>query len=370
MLSTLNLAAATLSKPNTRNMLNFWKVGWPQNKPLSNLNCQGHPLLELRTILTCNRYGSKNKWAHSRFFLRWYINKYFVPTLEVMQKWLLFTTTKISICWSLVVHYQTWLTFAYTNLPMQKFIPTQREIKTYWKKIEKTLLVVHLSLLHAKQLLMKLLSESPQSYANLLLGLMPANYITTRCANPCPLVFIRVGTSIQKPVDSHLDKTRPIALKIWSCLIFNVQDLIVKLRASTLPADRRKLNPFSVNGFCSHCNTVFEAMGCFYHFCTCQELCPSLTEEEIKRGSRKRELDELRRGFLEEKVFTVIEMWECEWWRLYKTTINVKLSIRENLPYRRSLTEQQLLEGINKGKAIWLRSMRPWSTRIIESKVF
>ena len=42
-------------------------------------------------------------------------------------------------------------------------------------------------------------------------------------------------------------------------------------------------------------------------------------------------------------------MWECEWWRLYKTTANVKLHIRENFPYRRSLREQQLLEGIKKG---------------------
>ena len=31
-------------------------------------------------------------------FLRWYNNKDVVPTLEAMQKWLLFTTTRISIC--------------------------------------------------------------------------------------------------------------------------------------------------------------------------------------------------------------------------------------------------------------------------------
>ena len=29
-------------------------------------------------------------------------------------------------------------------------------------------------------------------------------------------------------------------------------------------------------------------MGCFYHFCPCQELRPSLTEEDIHRGSKKR----------------------------------------------------------------------------------
>ena len=132
---------------------------------------------------------------------------------------------------------------------MQNFIPSQREIKTFRKKFEKTSLVAHLTFSHGKRLLMKLLSESLQTYANLLLELMPANYTPTRCSNPCPPVFKSVGISIQKPVDSHLDKTRPVALKKWSCLIFNVQDLIVKLRASTLQADRRKLIASVLMGF-------------------------------------------------------------------------------------------------------------------------
>ena len=112
---------------------------------------------------------------------------------------------------------------------------------------------------------------------------------------------------------------------------------------------QKKINRFSVDGFCSHCNTVFDLMGCFYHFCPCRELRPSLTEEDIKRGGRKRELDELRRCYIQKKGFTVIEMWECESWRVYKTTNFVKLHNRENFPYRRSLTEHQLLEGIKKG---------------------
>ena len=90
-------------------------------------------------------------------------------------------------------------------------------------------------------------------------------------------------------------------------------------------------------------------MGCVNHVCPCQGLRPSLTEEDFKRGSKKREFDELRRNYIQEKGFTVIEMWECEWWRPYKTTINVKLHIRENFPYGRSLTEHQLLEGIKEG---------------------
>ena len=89
-------------------------------------------------------------------------------------------------------------------------------------------------------------------------------------------------------------------------------------------------------------------MGRFYLFCPCEELRPPLTQEDIKRRSKKRELDELRGDYKQEKSFTVNDKWECEWWRLYKTSTNVKLHIRENFPYRRSLTEHQRLEAKKK----------------------
>ena len=41
-------------------------------------------------------------------------------------------------------------------------------------------------------------------------------------------------------------------------------------------------------------------------------------------------------------------MWECEWWRLYKTTNTVKQHIREHFLYKRSLAAEQLLEDIKK----------------------
>ena len=278
-------------------------------------------------------------------FLRWYNNKDVVPTLEAVQKMIAFYHDKDVDILKLGCTLPNLASFSLHKSTDAKFYPFTEGDKDLLEKFEKTSLVAHLSFLHAKQLLMKLLSESLQTYANLLLELMPANYTPTRCANPCPPVFIRVGISIQKTLDSHL-KTRPVALKIWSCLIFNVEDLIESFYTT---GRQKKIDCFSVDGFCSHCNTVFEAMGCFYHFCPCQELRSSLTEEDIKRGIRRRELDELRRSYIQEKGFTVNEMWECKWWRLYKTTSNVKVHIRENFPYRRSLTEQQLPEGIKKG---------------------
>ena len=94
-------------------------------------------------------------------------------------------------------------------------------------------------------------------------------------------------------------------------------------------------------------------MGCFYHFCPCQELHRSLIEEDIQRGSRKRELDALTRHFIQEEGFKVFGMWECEWWRLYKTPYTVKKHIREHFPYRRSLGAEQLLEEIKEGKLFY-----------------
>ena len=86
----------------------------------------------------------------------------------------------------------------------------------------------------------------------------------------------------------------------------------MKLKAFLQQADKKKIDCLCVDGFCFHCNTVFEGMDGFYHFCRCQELRPSLTGKNIKRGSRKREFDQLRQSYKQEEGFTVIELWECE----------------------------------------------------------
>ena len=148
--------------------------------------------------------------------------------------------------------------------------------------------------------------------------------------------------SFEKMVMSYFQRTRP------EC----------EIESFLTTGRQKKIDCFSVDGFCSHCNTVFEAMGCSHHFCPCQELRPSLTEEDIQRGSNKRELDALRRHYIQEKSYKVIEMWECEWCRLSKTTNTVKQYIREHFLHRCSLAAEQLLEEIKKRKVIWLRAVR------------
>ena len=49
---------------------------------------------------------------------------------------------------------------------------------------------------------------------------------------------------------------------------------------------QKKIDCFKIDGFCAHCNTVFDAMCCFYPYCPCQETRASLTKEDIKRGKK------------------------------------------------------------------------------------
>ena len=60
-----------------------------------------------------------------------------------------------------------------------------------------------------------------------------------------------------------------------------------KIESFYTTGTQKKIDCFKADGFFAHCNTVFEAMGCFYHYCPCQEARPSVTED-IERGNKKR----------------------------------------------------------------------------------
>ena len=91
-------------------------------------------------------------------------------------------------------------------------------------------------------------------------------------------------------------------------------------------------------------------MGCYYHYCPCQEARPCLTDTDIEKRMKKLEQDEMRRVYIQQKGYQIVEMWECDWWSLYKTDASVENHLRENFPYKRFLSEEQLLQGIIDGQ--------------------
>ena len=286
------------------------KKGLTTEQAVVKLKLSTPPLLGLKTISNCNKYGNKNKSAPSKAFLCWYNNEDFVPILEAMQKMSVFYRDKdvdmVKFCCTLpnlannCLHKSTDANFYPFTEGDKDVLEKTREDVAGGPSIGFT----------RKAVVDEAFFEKQQTYANLLLGLTLANHTPTRCVNPCRPIFMRVGIWTQNRVDSYLDKTRPAALKIWSCPISNEQDQNVKLKASLQQANRRKFTASVLMGFVLVVK-LFEAMGCFYHFCPCRELRPFFFEEVIQRGSKKRELDALRRHYIQEKSFNLIEMWEC-----------------------------------------------------------
>ena len=155
----------------------------------------------------------------------------------------------------------------------------------------------------------------------------------------------------EKIVMSYFQRTRT-ECEIWSFFTTGRQ---------------QKIECSNVDGFWSPCNNLFEVMACFYHFCPCRELRHSLTEEENQRGSKKRELNALRRHYIEEQSFKVNEKREWECWRLYKTTNIVKQHIPEHFPNKNCSWET--IRRVKGRKVIWLSAVRFWSTWNFELKI-
>ena len=106
--------------------------------------------------------------------------------------------------------------------------------------------------------------------------------------------------------------------------------------------NRKKIDSFTVDGFCGHCQAFFEALGCYYHFCPCKETQANLGEDEFEFSIRKRESDKLRKLYLEKKGYKVIEMRVCEWWDLVQENSMLKNLVRKNFQYKLPLSSEKL----------------------------
>ena len=108
-----------------------------------------------------------------------------------------------------------------------------------------------------------------------------------------------------------------------------------RIESNITTGRQKKIDCFSVHGVCNHCNTVFEAMGCYFHYCPSQEFRPSLTDNKIMRGIKMRERDQMRKDYIQQKGCKIIEMWECNWWELYRTIAAVRNHLQANFPMKR-----------------------------------
>ena len=65
---------------------------------------------------------------------------------------------------------------------------------------------------------------------------------------------------------------------------------------------------------------------------------------------KKRQQDEMRREYIQEKCYQIVEMWVCEWWSRYRSEALVESQLRKNLPYRCPLNDERLMQGFIAGR--------------------
>ena len=112
---------------------------------------------------------------------------------------------------------------------------------------------------------------------------------------------------------------------------------------------QKRFGRYYVDGYCDHCRTVFEAMGCFHHFCECQDQKSCLLED-IEAGLKRRQRTIERREYFQKLGVNLEEIWECKWWlKVRSNSDNAKDFMNEFFPFSRPMSETTLLTKIRNG---------------------
>ena len=108
-------------------------------------------------------------------------------------------------------------------------------------------------------------------------------------------------------------KNRKSRTKVFESIVLS---FFHKLRPECKTGKQKNIDCFNNDGYCDHFKTVFKAIDCYYHFCSYQKTLPSLSDQDTEKRNNKREMDDLKREYVREKVYNNQESSECEWWKL------------------------------------------------------
>ena len=283
-------------------------------------------------------------------FLKWYNNEDVVPTLEAMQKLNEFYHNKGIDMLKLGCTLPNLAKICLHKSTDSKFYRFTESDKDLLEKIREDMVGGPSIVFTRKALLDETFIRKSSNLCKSVVDIDASKLYPYSMCQPMPTGLYKRWEydSETKRFTARPNKSRSFENMVLSYFQQSRPDC--KIESNITTGRQKKIGCFSVDGVFYHCNIVFEAMGCYYHYCPCQEARPSLTDSDIDKGMKKRQQDEMRRDYIQQKGYEIVEMWECEWWRLFKTDAPVKKYHREIFPYKRSLIEEQLLQRIIDGR--------------------
>ena len=325
------------------------KSGLDEQQALKKLQIKTVPPSGLDNYSYLQQTWQKNGMTVLKDFLQWYNNKDVVPTLEAMQKVIQFYHNKGIDMLKLGCTLPNLANICLHKSTNYKFDPFCESDKDLCEKIREDMTGGPSVVFTRKALVDDTYIRNSSNVCKSIVGIDASQFYPFSMCQDMP-----TGLDTRWKFDTDMQKFK--ATHNRTC---NFENIVMSFYQESRPeckiesfftsGKQKKIDCFNVDGFCDHCKIVFEAMGCYYHFCSCQETCPSSTEQDIERGNKKREMDEMRREYIQEKGYKVEEMWECEWWQNFKTNDKIKNHVRTHFPYKRPLSTDSLLAKIKDG---------------------
>ena len=325
------------------------KSGLDEQQALKKLQIKTVPSSGLDNYNYLQETWKKNGMTVFKDFLKWYNNKDVVPTLEAMQKMIQFYHNKGIDMLKLGCTLPNLANICLHKSTNYKFYPFCESDKDLCEKIREDMTGGPSIVFTRKAVVDETFIRDSSNICKSIVGIDASQlYPYSMCQDMPTGLYTRweFDTDMQKFKARH-NRTRNFENMVMS--FFQESRPECKFESFFTSGKQKKIDCFNVDGYCDHCKTVFEAMGRYYHFCSCQEARPSLTEQDIERGNKKREMDEMRREYIQEKGYKVEEIWECDWWESFKTDEKIKNHVRTHFPYKRPLSTDSLLAKIKDG---------------------
>ena len=243
----------------------------------------------------------KNNIQYFSDFLKWYNNKDVVPTPEPLQKMIEFYHNKVFAMLKLGCALPNLANICLLESTGSKFYPVTESDNVLLEKIQQDMVGGPSVVFTRKAVVEETLIRKSSNLCNSIVGSDASQLYPYSI---CQLMPTGLHTrweydSKTKRFTARQNKSRSFEIMVLSNFQRSRPDC--KIESNVTTRRQKKIDCFRVDGICYHCNIVFEAMGCYYHYCPCQETHSSLTDTDIEKGKEKLQQDEMRRDYIQQK---------------------------------------------------------------------
>ena len=221
-------------------------------------------------------------------FLMWYNNKDVVPTLEAMQKMIEFYHQNEIDMLKLGCTLPKLANICLHKSTDSKFYPFTESDKDLLEKIREDMVGGLSIVLTRNAVVDETFIRKSTNLCESIVAIDASRIYPYSMWQPMPTeLYTRWNyDSESQKFMPRQNKTRCIENMVLS--YFQQTRPECRIESNVTTGRQKKIDCFSVDGICNLCNTVFEAMGFYFHYCPCQEARPSLTDNEIMRGKKRR----------------------------------------------------------------------------------